>query len=527
MTAALLRLALPLACLLCAGAGPPAQVHLAYAVTHDGMRVAWSTPGSPLQPADTFVQWGTSPSQLDRRANGSATAFTQDAGRTWTQHVAEMTALPITEPTRIFYRVGGPGSGWTEPTSFVTNRGSAAQRVCWVGDMGTPFSHALCPACSNTTELCACGNSTLGLVSEAARGAAAIIHVGDLAYDLASNAGTRGDHFMQNMEQVAAQVPYHVAMGNHESFQNYAHYTERFRHMPANGTGAVITDNGQAPNNWFYSYDSGLVHYVAVSTELYFHPERLAHGAERQITWLRADLAAADDNRKAVPWIIVFGHRPLYNGNCPKGECSPNVGGPLVTGGCAQCCVDPGKCSACCPGNASTVPALEPLFHAFGVDIYVGGHVHDYERMYDVWRGQTSRRTVDMRATTYITTGDGGSDEGTGGAPFFPPRSSAFRSNAAGYSVMTVANGTHLRWQQVQTDPVQMPAYGKVIDDVWLVQHNHGPFAQRTAETVAETENKACLVHDVGSGRVWNTSLPPPVGLEPRPPVPGGGHDNW
>ena len=57
---------------------------------------------------------------------------------------------------------------------------------------------------------------------------------------------------------------------------------------------------------------------------------------------------------------------PLYNGKCLSGDCSPNVGGPLVKGGCAQCCVDPGKCSACCPGNASTVPGLEGLFHEFG-----------------------------------------------------------------------------------------------------------------------------------------------------------------
>ena len=74
--------------------------------------------------------------------------------------------------------------------------------------------------------------------------------------------------------------------------------------------------------------------------------------------------------------------------------------------------------------------------------------------MYDMYRGQSAGRTLDMRATTYITTGkltrtdlsvaisrnvrrartgDGGSDEGTGGAPiFFPPKASAFRSNAAG-----------------------------------------------------------------------------------------------
>jgi hypothetical protein len=51
--------------------------------------------------------------------------------------------------------------------------------------MGTPFEHALCPACTDTAEACACGNATAGLVSEAARGASVIIHVGDIAYDLA------------------------------------------------------------------------------------------------------------------------------------------------------------------------------------------------------------------------------------------------------------------------------------------------------------------------------------------------------
>ena len=107
----------------------------------------------------------------------------------------------------------------------------------------------------------------------------------------------------------ATLVADHVAMGNHESYQNYAHYTERFRHMPANGTGTVVTENGLAPNNWWYSWDAGLVHYVSVSTEIYFHPERLAGGAERQYEWLQTDLAAANRNRKAVPWIVVFGHR--------------------------------------------------------------------------------------------------------------------------------------------------------------------------------------------------------------------------
>ena len=160
---------------LAAAAAPPEQVHLAYGVAHDSMRVAWSTMGSAGEDS-SVVQWGSAPAALGRSARGSATPFTQDAGRNWTQHVAEMSALLAGQ--RVWYRVGGGAGGWSAAASFVVNRGSVSQRVAWVGDMGAPFSHALCPACTNTEELCACGNATTGLVSEAARGAAAIIHVG-------------------------------------------------------------------------------------------------------------------------------------------------------------------------------------------------------------------------------------------------------------------------------------------------------------------------------------------------------------
>ena len=43
---------------------------------------------------------------------------------------------------------------------------------------------------------------------------------------------------------------------------------------------------------------------------------------------------------------------------------------------------------------------------------------------------------------------------------------------------MTVFNATHLFWEQVMSDDGQ-PAElnGKVIDTMWLVQDNHGPFS--------------------------------------------------
>lgn len=44
----------------------------------------------------------------------------------------------------------------------------------------------------------------------------AIIHVGDLAYDLDTDNAHIGDVFMEQLENVAAYVPYMVVPGNHE-----------------------------------------------------------------------------------------------------------------------------------------------------------------------------------------------------------------------------------------------------------------------------------------------------------------------
>lgn len=47
-----------------------------------------------------------------------------------------------------------------------------------------------------------------------------------------------------------------AAVGNHESHQNFSHYTNRFA-MP----------NKAVSDNHFYSWDAGLVHFVAYNTE--------------------------------------------------------------------------------------------------------------------------------------------------------------------------------------------------------------------------------------------------------------------
>ena len=56
-----------------------------------------------------------------------------------------------------------------------------------------------------------------------------------------------------------------VDHGNHESGYSFAHFTEFFRSQPSN-TPWVTTDNGEAPNNWFFSWNMGLVHFVTISS---------------------------------------------------------------------------------------------------------------------------------------------------------------------------------------------------------------------------------------------------------------------
>jgi hypothetical protein len=83
------------------------------------------------------------------------------------------------------------------------------------------------------------------------------------------------------------------------------------------------------------------------------------------------------------------------------------------------------------------------------VDLYLCGHVHNYERFYATFQSNTSQATVNPEATTYITTGAAGCPEQP--QPFLTPQpvNSAFRTNTYGYSRFTVHNATHLHWEQV------------------------------------------------------------------------------
>ena len=43
---------------------------------------------------------------------------------------------------------------------------------------------------------------------------------------------------------------------------------------------------------------------------------------QSQKEWIKADLDAANKNRAKVPWVIVFGHRPMYCSNDDGDDCT-------------------------------------------------------------------------------------------------------------------------------------------------------------------------------------------------------------
>ena len=449
------------------------QIHTALGLTESVLTVSWVTQNAVTTPN---VKYGTTAGNLTMNAAGDSRVFTVDAGRTWYTHVANMTGLKTN--TTYYYTVGDE-TGYSMVHAIMNRRQRAANdpyRHIILGDMGSSCAFSLCTACTQNTEICnreTCAkNTSVGLISEVDQGDL-FLHVGDFAYDLSSNNGTTGDNFMRNIEQIAASNNYMVSHGNHEdSAANLAHYIERFRNMPSNAEPLYFeTHNGEAINSLYFSWDQGLVHYVSISTEVFFNVRDKHTDGEVMKAWLRKDLKKANLNREQVPWVIVQGHRSLYC-TCDK-DCEFPAWGLRIE--------------------------LENILHEHGVDLFVNGHEHNYERTYPVHEGFSDRSNINPHATIYVVSGAAGSHEMHEPFTLKQPEWSAFRSNSFSYSRMLVHNSTHLHWQQVQTDPDQFPLsdYGRVIDDWWVVQDKHGPFAALpTYNATAPCADSLCESHD-------------------------------
>jgi len=220
-------------------------------------------------------------------------------------HVTNINNLDAS--TKYYYKVGD-GVNWSKTYFFTTAPDaltlsySLPQKFIIVGDMASSASN---PDKSTTV--------LPWITTEVhTKRVDMILHIGDFAYDMDSSKGQNGRLFMNDITNSSSYVPYMVDVGNHESAYNFAFYTEFFRNMPANLIAPytqVTTDNGLAPNNWYYSWNVGLIHFVTLSSEIYFfYPNLIAN----QWNWFKNDLVVANSNRSAAPWIIVNAHRGIH-----------------------------------------------------------------------------------------------------------------------------------------------------------------------------------------------------------------------
>ncbi len=140
-------------------------------------------------------------------------------------------------------------------------------------------------------------------------------------------------------ELLKQNVPFSACLGNHDI-------------RSANGAGQ-LNYSRYGIKGRYYTFEENSVAFFALDTN---------SNADwtTQLSWLEKELKAS----KAT-WKVVFGHHPIYSaghyGNTPE-----------------------------------FIKTLAPLFKRYGVNLYLNGHEHNYER------------TKPIDGTTYIVTGIGG-----------------------------------------------------------------------------------------------------------------------
>ncbi|XP_068249786.1 acid phosphatase type 7-like [Palaemon carinicauda] len=415
----------------------PQQIHIAVGEKNQDIVVTWVTPSeTPL----SIVEYGIE--NIGLKAYGKSTKFTDGGLEHRTMWIHRVVLKDLLPNTRYIYHVGSP-LGWSELFTFTTwkNGTEWSVRVAMFGDMGSLNAQSL-PR----------------LQEEVSQNMYdAIIHVGDFAYDMDFENARVGDQFMRQIQPIAAYVPYMTCVGNHEQKYNFSNYRARFS-MP----------NHEDSENLFFSWNMGPVHFISISTEAYYFMEYGIKPLSRQYEWLIKDLeeATKPEVRAKVPWIILFGHRPMYCSNndhddCLRVDCLTRVGLPLIH-----------------------MYAMEELLDKYGVDLAVWAHEHSYERLYPmfnytVYNGSAEAPYTNPKAPVHITTGSAGCDEVHDHFKHEQPNWSAFRSLDYGYTRVTAYNTTHLYWEQVSDD-----RNGEVIDKVWLIRDHHVSYPELRSNVV-------------------------------------------
>lgn len=414
----------------------PRHIHISLGVNSSSFLVTWSTIN---QTQESIVLIGKE--KFTDQFIGSSKEFVDGGDLHSTQFIHTVLVNNVEPNSFLIYSVGS-GEGWSPEYRLKTPQiGSTwSPTIALFGDMGN----------ENAVSLPYLQKGALENRFDMA------IHVGDFAYDMYEDNGLRGDVFMEQIESIASLIPYMTCPGNHEYHYNFSNYKARFK-MPG--------DDGQM----FYTFTFGPVRFFSVSTEYYYY--YLEDGmVNTQYVWLKTQLQKANspEERSKYPWIVVFGHRPMYCTNtdhddCTRHETKTRVGFPPLFN-----------------------LGMEDLLYDHGVDLAVWAHEHNYERLLPIYNRQMmpgdnpAEPYTNPGATVHITSGSAGCREKHDGFIPNPPAWSDFRSLDYGYTILKVVNTTHLHIEQMSVDK------NKIIDQFWLIKHHHKSFNKKSYITYFE-----------------------------------------
>ncbi|KAJ7383152.1 hypothetical protein OS493_030304 [Desmophyllum pertusum] len=245
----------------------------------------------------------------------------------------------------------------------------------------------------------------------------AVLHVGDFAYDLQTKGGLNGDAFMNRIQDMAAWIPYMTCVGNHEIAFNFSHYRYRFS-MPQLEWPTTV-------DRMWYSFDIARAHFISYSSEVYFTNGSI----QDQLDWLTNDLKDANkpENRAKRPWIIAFGHRPMYCSNIDKDDCTTL--------------------------KSLVRHSLEPLFFQYGVDVIIEAHEHSYERLWPVFNDTvTAHNYINPKAPVHFISGAAGCNESYGICvnPMLGPRAVCAKLVRAQFSEVAESDNLYSPWWEIK-----------------------------------------------------------------------------
>jgi len=231
-----------------------------------------------------------------------------------------------------------------------------------------------------------------------------------------------------------------ISSEKRSKLSNFTAYNCRWQ-MPSE------TSGGKA--SMWYSWDFGPIHFTAANTETDFegaseqkligmHIFPAGHfGRDGEyLEWLEADLKKADtpEARAIRPWLIVYGHRPMYRD------------------GKAECC-EPALCAA-----------HEGLLTKYHVDVYICGHAHLYNR------------NVPLDGSRPLLLGPGGAgcdewpNKGVSGVSKDKNKRFEYMWDAINFSTAIMrVNRTHLEWHVINSKTNETVDY--IVIEAWP----HGP----------------------------------------------------